>query len=273
MAHGTSSRPLVGKFVQLYFLVLSYTTGAFQENPVLHVAWGQVGTGGGASGAPQPAVGACPVLGTSATRRPSFLRGTTGLGSACVTAAVQGERWDVDSISRSRRSHRCYVPCVMSLGKWWKRRLQARGFSSVIHNQPESGSASGVWRGRRINENIARARGRMASSLKRKETAARATARVEAPRSRDPPVPGTNTARSHLRGVPGQSHAETESGRWAPGLGGEAGSWCLTSRESRFAGCRELRRPRLRDSVGVPQHWAVWLRDSVGVSPTLGRAA
>lgn len=191
MAHGTSSRPLVGKFVQLYFLVLSYTTGACQENPLSYTWRGaRQERGGGASGAPQPAVGACPVLGTSATHRPSFLRGTTGLGWACVTAAVQGERCDVDSISRSRRSHRCYVPCVMSLGKWWKRRLQARGFSSVIHNQPESGSASGVRRGRRINENIARARGRMASSLKRKETATRATARVEAPRSRAPPVPG-----------------------------------------------------------------------------------
>lgn len=217
------------------------------------------------------------MLGTSATRRPSFLRGTTGLGSACVTAAVQGERWDVDSISRSRRSHRCYVPCVMSLGKWWKRRLQARGFSSVIHNQPESGSASGVRRGRRINENITHARGRMASSLKRKVTVAWATARVEAPCSRDPPVPGTNTARSHLRGVPGQSHAETKR-TVGPRAGRGSGELvfneqrvqvCGVQRAPETTAARQCGRPPHTGPCGCatvwasPQHWAVRLEATV----------
>lgn len=83
----------IGRKVRsIVFLSVILYHGVCQENPVLHVAWGQVGTGGGASGAPQPAVGACPVLGTSATAQTSFLRGTTGLSSACVTAAVQGER-------------------------------------------------------------------------------------------------------------------------------------------------------------------------------------
>lgn len=208
----------------VFLSVILYHGRVSRKSPVLHVAWSQAGTGGGASGAPQPAVGACPVLGTSATAETSFLRGTTGLSSACVTAAVQGERWDVDSISRSRRSHRCYVPCVMSLGKWWKRRLQARGFSSVIHNQPESGSASGVRRGRRINENIARARGRMASSLKRKETATRATARVEAPRSRAPPVPErTRRGRTYV-GSPGSRMQRRKADGGPPGWAGKRGA-------------------------------------------------
>lgn len=83
-------------------------------------------------------------------------------------------------------------------------------FSSLIHNRPESGSESRFRRGRRMDENIAHADGRIASAGQGKAT--------EDPRA----APGsagsarhtrTGPARSHSHGVPEQSHADTGRGR------------------------------------------------------------
>lgn len=95
---------------------------------------------------------------------------------------------------------------VMSLRNPW---TPEGLFSSLIHNRPESGSESRVRRGRRMDENIAHADGRIASAGQGKAT--------EDPRA----APGsagsarhtrTGPARSHSHGVPEQSHADTGRG-------------------------------------------------------------
>lgn len=104
-----------------------------------------------------------------------------------------------------------------------KRDLYAQGFSSIFHNQPESGSDSRVQRGRWVSGSIAHTNGRIASGLKKEGACGTGYGTdgntVLGGISQHT---GTNTAWFHLHGVPEQPHAETESGQWCPGWAGRA---------------------------------------------------